>query len=88
MACGCPVASALNTSLVEVCGDAALELDPLDPEAMAESIRRIDEDVRLRASLAEAGLARAARFSWAAAASRHRAIYERAAATPPPATRS
>ena len=88
MACGCPVASALNTSLTEVCAGAALELDPRDATAMAESIERIDEDDRMRTALVEAGLERARDFSWSAAATRHRAIYERVAATPPPATHS
>jgi glycosyltransferase involved in cell wall biosynthesis len=81
MACGLPAASAMNTSLPEACGGAALELDPLDPEAMAEAIERIDSDEPLREQLRAAGLQHAARFTWSAAAERHKAIYERAYAT-------
>jgi glycosyltransferase involved in cell wall biosynthesis len=88
MACGCAVASALNTSLVEVCGDAALELDTRDAAAMAAAIERVDQDESLRARLVTAGTARAREFSWRAAAERHRAIYERASETSPPPTRS
>ena len=38
MACGCPVAAAAAGSLPEVCGDAAVLFDPLDPEAIAAGI--------------------------------------------------
>ncbi|MEX2252538.1 MAG: glycosyltransferase family 1 protein [Thermoleophilaceae bacterium] len=81
MACGCPVASAKNTSLAEVCGDAALELEPENPTQMTASITQITEDQLLRANLRERGLKRAKRFSWATAAERHVEIYRRAAAT-------
>ena len=38
MACGCPVAAAGVGSLPEVCGDAAVLFDPLDPEAIAAGV--------------------------------------------------
>jgi glycosyltransferase involved in cell wall biosynthesis len=81
MACGCPVASSLATSLAEVCGDAVVELDPEDPEQIATVISRVDSDQPLRESLRERGFAQAARFSWVEAADRHLAVYSRAAAT-------
>jgi glycosyltransferase involved in cell wall biosynthesis len=81
MACGCPVASALNTSLAEVCGDAVIGMDPQDPDSISEAITRLIGDGQLRSRLRQAGLRRAATFTWEAAAERHTAIYGRLAAT-------
>lgn len=81
MACGCPVAASDRASLPEITADAALAFDPESREAIAAAIERICTDESLRARLQEAGRKRAARFTWSAAAERHRAIYERAAAT-------
>jgi glycosyltransferase involved in cell wall biosynthesis len=80
MACGCPVLSTLNTALGDVCDGAALELDPNDSAAMSDAIDRIEDDQALRTSLCERGVGRAAQFTWAAAADRHRATYAAAAA--------
>jgi glycosyltransferase involved in cell wall biosynthesis len=79
MACGCPVASSLVTSLAEVCGDAVARLDPLDPGQMAVAIERLVGDETLRSSLRERGFAQAGRFSWPAAADAHLSVYRRAA---------
>jgi glycosyltransferase involved in cell wall biosynthesis len=88
MACGCPVAVADQGSLREVCGDAALLVDPRSPEAIAGAIDRIAADEGLRATLRDAGLRRSREFDWATAAARHTAIFERVAATPPDELRS
>ena len=64
MACGTPVVAADRTALPEVCGDAALLVDPEDPEAVATGIERALDEPRLR----EAGPARAAGFTWDRAA--------------------
>ncbi len=81
MGCGCPVASATNTSLAEVCGEDVVALDAEDVDSIAQAIARVTADSELRATLRERGLERAKRFSWAAAAARHLEIYRRAAAT-------
>jgi glycosyltransferase involved in cell wall biosynthesis len=81
MACGCPVAASASGSLGEVAGGAALGFDPESAESIAEAIDRLAGDAALRGTLREAGLARASRYDWARAASRHKEIYERAAAT-------
>jgi glycosyltransferase involved in cell wall biosynthesis len=83
MACGCPVASSTRASLGEVCGDAALPMDPESTEAIAAAIERVTGDEALRRRLVAAGLERARGFSWEAAAARHTAIYARVAATSP-----
>ncbi len=64
MACGTPVACADRSSLPEVAGDAALLFDPLDEAAIAAALRRLRDEAGLRRSLAQAGLLRAAEFSW------------------------
>jgi glycosyltransferase involved in cell wall biosynthesis len=64
MACGTPVVSSTGTSLAEVVGDAALEIDPLEVDSIAHGIERIVGDDGLRTQLRERGLTRAKRFSW------------------------
>ncbi len=68
MACGCPVVASNRTSLPEVCGDAALLVDPDDVPALAAAIRRVLEEEDLRAELVERGYANVARFTWERAA--------------------
>ncbi len=63
MACGTPVVASAHPSLDEACGDAAVRVDPLDPEAIAAGVR---EALARRAELVPLGLAHAARFSWEA----------------------
>jgi glycosyltransferase involved in cell wall biosynthesis len=79
MACGCPVASSHAASLREVCGDAALPFDPLDPDAIAAAIDLLLSDESLRRRLRAGGLAHAPRWTWARAAERHVALYRRLA---------
>jgi glycosyltransferase involved in cell wall biosynthesis len=60
MACGTPVVTSNVSALPETCGDAALLVDPHDPEAIAEAVlQSIGNE-----ELAAAGIARAAEFSW------------------------
>jgi glycosyltransferase involved in cell wall biosynthesis len=80
MACGCPVAAARAASLPEVCGDAALLFDPFDVGAIAAAMDRLTTDEELRARLREAGLRRAAGYTWQACAERHAAAYRRVVA--------
>lgn len=77
MSQGCPVVAAQAASLPEVCGEAALYVDPRSEASMAAAMRRIAEDADLRQQLREAGLARAACFTWEAAAARLAAALRR-----------
>ncbi len=72
MACGCPVAAAARGSLPEVCGDAAVLFDPLDPEAIAAGV---EEALTRSAELSELGLRRAATFTWDRTAQAHDRVY-------------
>ena len=68
MTCGCPVIISEQPALLEVCGDAALHCDAKDTGQIATYMRQLAGDAGLRARLAEAGRARAQRFTWAATA--------------------
>jgi glycosyltransferase involved in cell wall biosynthesis len=64
MACGTAVVCSTASSLPEVAGDAALMVDPLDPEALAAALHRIVLDPGLRRDLEERGFRQVRRFSW------------------------
>ena len=72
MACGAPVVATTAGAIPEVAGDAAVLVDPGDPEALADGVRRA---MAQRERLRTAGLARAARFDWAETARRTLAAY-------------
>lgn len=64
MASGCPVLTSHVASLPEVCGKAALYVDPNDPADIRERLQRLIAEPDLRASLAAAGLVQAQAFSF------------------------
>ena len=64
MACGAPVMTSNVCSLPEVVGDAAILIDPLDVEEIAQGIRTLAENSDMRARMREKGLTRAKSFSW------------------------
>jgi len=80
MACGVPLVASNSTALPEVYGDAAIGVDPLDTEALADALGRVLGDAALRAAMIERGLRRAAEFTWEAAARRTVAVFEKAVA--------
>ncbi len=76
MACGCPVAASDRSALPEVVAGAGLLFDASDPADIARAIDElVGED---RASLAAAGLRRAATFTWERCAVEHVASYRAA----------
>lgn len=64
MALGCPVIVSKVGGLPEVCGDAALYVNPYDASDIAAQIKRILRDRTLRDNLKQAGVARAEQFDW------------------------
>ena len=76
MASGTPVVTSNVSSLPEVAGDAAMLVDPYEPEAIADGIFRVLTDETVRRTLRDRGLARARQFSWEASVRRVRDIYE------------
>ncbi len=75
MASGTPVVTSNVSSMPEVAGDAALLVNPLDTEAIADGIERVLSDRTLNADLRRRGLARARQFSWEASVKRVHEIY-------------
>ena len=81
MASGVPVVTSRGGALEEVAGNAAVLVDPHDPEAIGAGIESLLHDTSLRATLAQKGLARAAQFSWERTARETLRVYERAIAS-------
>ncbi len=75
MAWGVPVITSNRSALPETAGDAALLVDPLDAESIADALGRIIEDEELRIDLSRRGRERALGFSWNTAVEKTWAIY-------------
>ena len=80
-ASGVPVLTSNVWSLPEVAGDAALQVDPCEVEAIRDAMLRLAEDSALRARLIAAGLLRARCFSWQTCAEQVLAVYREVAIT-------
>jgi glycosyltransferase involved in cell wall biosynthesis len=78
MACGTPVVTTTGGSLPEVAGDAALLVEPGDPDALAAALAKLAGDPSARQAAATRGLARAAAFTWDRCAAETVAAYRRA----------
>jgi len=81
MACGTPVVAGDRGAVREVCGDAALLVDPDDEAALASALAAVLSEPRLREELARRGRERAASFSWARSAELTLAAYAAALET-------
>jgi len=64
MACGCPVVISNTTSLPEVCGDAAIYVDPMNVNSLADGIMKGLGDIRLREEMIKKGIERAKGYCW------------------------
>jgi glycosyltransferase involved in cell wall biosynthesis len=64
MACGTPVIAANRSALPEICGDAALLVDPFDVDSIAGGMQDVLTDDELRQSMVARGLVRARSFRW------------------------
>jgi glycosyltransferase involved in cell wall biosynthesis len=76
MSAGVPVLAACRAALPEVCGDAALLVDPEDVEEIGVGLERLMRDDGLREELIARGLDRATRFSWEKAAEQTWNVYQ------------
>ena len=68
MACGTPVIAADRAALPEVCGDAALLVDPGDPDEITQAVLTACESRPLAARLTAGGIERARLYTWERAA--------------------
>jgi glycosyltransferase involved in cell wall biosynthesis len=65
-----PVITSNVTSMPEVAGDAALLVDPLNPESIAEAMKQVSENTLLRDDLIRKGEIRKNLFTWQKTADR------------------
>ncbi|GIL14907.1 MAG: glycosyl transferase family 1 [Chloroflexota bacterium] len=75
MRAGAPVVTTNVAALPEVTRGASLLVEAKNPQAVANAVRRILDDERVRVTLRQAGERRAREFSWARAAELTRAVY-------------
>lgn len=73
---GAPVVSSNFTCLPEVYGDAAHYFDPLDVQAMADSINEVLTNKDLRQTIIAAGHLKVAEYSWRRMAEQTLAVYQ------------
>lgn len=77
MACGTPVIVSNVSSLPEVCGDAAIYIEPTDHIDIKNKILVIAKDEKLREELSQKSKAQAAFFSWEKSAIEHFEVFEK-----------
>ena len=76
MSRGVPVVASNSSSLPEICGEAALLVNPLDIAGLADACNRILDDAALRDEMIARGLRQAAHFTWEKAARETVAVYK------------
>jgi len=64
MQCAVPIITSNNSSMPEIGGNAALYVNPDEPNDLAEKMQLIYKDENLRSKLIEKGLRQAATFNW------------------------
>lgn len=64
MACGTPIVTSNRNGLEEIAGDAAILVDPEDPDAIGAALEEVLTDSEVARRLSAAGLERSERFSW------------------------
>ncbi|MDQ3388484.1 MAG: glycosyltransferase family 4 protein [Gemmatimonadota bacterium] len=64
MGCGTPVVASNRSSIPEVCGEAAMLLDPHDHDGMAAAVRSLNGDPQLRGERVARGRERALSLTW------------------------
>jgi alpha-1,3-rhamnosyl/mannosyltransferase len=74
MQCGCPVITSNDPAIAEVSGDAAIHVDADDSAALSAAMMELLHNPSAKLRLREAGLSRAAQFSWRDTAHRTREV--------------
>ncbi|MDZ7798602.1 MAG: glycosyltransferase family 1 protein [Patescibacteria group bacterium] len=77
MTLGCPVITSKNSSLPEVCGEAAEYIDPSRSENITRALKKVLGSKKLRNSMKKKGLKQAKKFSWRKMAEETLAVYEK-----------
>lgn len=76
MACGIPVICSNASSLPEVCGDAAIMLDPNDSVAWSKNIAELLSDKNVLQKMSTKSLTQSKKFSWAKTAEETLSVYK------------
>jgi glycosyltransferase involved in cell wall biosynthesis len=76
MACGCPVIASNNSSLPEVCGDAAFYVNPENHSEIAGGILDVLNNAELRNRMVNKGITRSLHFNWSFSAKEHLRVLE------------
>ena len=76
MAHGVPVLSSNRSAMPEVCGEAALLVDPLNQAELEHALVQLSADQSLRENFVAKGLKRAAMFTWKTAVQKTWAVYQ------------
>jgi glycosyltransferase involved in cell wall biosynthesis len=74
---GCPVVASNAPCLPEVCGDAALFVDPEDDQGWVRQVRRLKLEADLRTALIARGRTRAGRFIWGRIAEQYLSLMQK-----------
>jgi glycosyltransferase involved in cell wall biosynthesis len=75
MACGAPLITGTESALPEVAGDAAIYVDPHDPEQLGTELERLLSDREIQEQLRNKGFERVKQFTWDRAAQETLALY-------------
>jgi len=76
LACGTPVVCSNTSSLPEVAGDVAIQVDPTDDAALAAAIQRVLSEPGLADSMSRRGPLHARQFSWEQCAAETAELYQ------------
>lgn len=79
MACACPVVASNTSSLPEIVGEAGMLVNPYDTDSLAQAMRQVLTDDKLRDDLIRKGLERVKRFSWEETARETLEVYNKVA---------
>lgn len=77
MACGTPVIVSNASSMPEVCGDAAVYIDPYDINDISTKMQKLLKDKVLQKKMISKGFERAESFSWERAVQEHIKLFEK-----------
>ena len=76
MACGAPVITSNTSSMPEIAGDAALLVDPDNPQEIKNAIQKVIHDDKFSQELKEKGFKQASKFSWENMARQYLYLYK------------
>ncbi|MEX1238610.1 MAG: glycosyltransferase family 1 protein [Cyclobacteriaceae bacterium] len=76
MACGAPVITSRISSMPEIAADAAMLINPLNTDEIAEAMLALSSNERMRNTKIDAGLSNAKRFNWKKSAEQVLRLYE------------